>query len=119
MSRPKRDFLLTAEETSNPPPLLVEGHAIARVCKAEGNNLYSVELPSKQEHLLVEMPIRFRSKIWIKRGGYVVIDTQAFDRRENKIGGEIVNIVREEKRWRKQAYWLVVFQAVLAIFAKI
>ena len=107
MGRPKRNLLATAAETSSPPPSLDEGHSIALVKKAEGNNLYSVELPSEKEPLLVELPSRFRSQIWIKRGGYVVVDRTAFDDRDNKLGGEIVNVVRDEKHWRKQAYWLV------------
>ncbi|KAK4693234.1 putative RNA-binding protein EIF1AD, partial [Lecanoromycetidae sp. Uapishka_2] len=105
MGRPKRHLLATAEETSTPPVALADGQAIARVVKAEGNNLYSVELPSEKELLLVELPSRFRSQIWIKRGGYVVVDMSAFDDRENKLGGEIVSVVRDEKRWRKQSYW--------------
>lgn len=36
-----------------------------------------------------------------------MVDTSAFDGRENKLGGEIVNVVRDEKQWRKQAYWSV------------
>lgn len=107
MGRPKRHLLATAAETSSPPSVLDQGHFIALVKKAEGNNLYSVELPSGKEPLLVELPSRFRSQIWIKRGGYVVVDRSAFDDRENKLGGEIVNVVREEKQWRKQAYWYV------------
>ncbi|KAL9134246.1 MAG: hypothetical protein Q9175_004573 [Cornicularia normoerica] len=109
MGRPKRHLLATAAETSSPPSVLDQGHFIALVKKAEGNNLYSVELPSGKEPLLVELPSRFRSQIWIKRGGYVVVDRSAFDDRENKLGGEIVNVVREEKQWRKQAYWPAVF----------
>lgn len=35
-------------------------------------------------------------------------DTIATDR-ENKLYGEIVNVVREEREWRKMAYWPVVF----------
>ena len=107
MGRPKRHLLATAAETSSPPAVLDQGHLIALVKKAEGNNLYSVEFPLEKEPLLVELPSRFRSQIWIKRGGYVVVDRTAFDDRENKLGGEIVNVVRDEKQWRKQAYWLV------------
>ncbi len=109
MGRPKRNFLATAEETANPPASLENGHQIARVRKAEGKNLYSVEIPDQPESLLVELPSRFRSQIWIKRGGFVVVDRSAFEDRDNKLDGEIVNIVRDEKQWRKQAYWLVPF----------
>ena len=105
MVRPKRNLLATAAETSAPPDILEDNIAIARVNKAEGKNLYSVELPSAKQPLLVELPSRFRSQIWIKRGGFVVIDTSAFMDRENKLNGEIVNVIRDEKNWRKKAYW--------------
>ena len=105
MGRPKRHLLATAAETISPPSFLDHGHSIALIKKAEGNNLYSVELPLEKETFLVELPSRFRSQIWIKRGGYVVVDRSAFNDRENKLGGEIVNVVRDEKQWRKQAYW--------------
>lgn len=105
MGRPKRSFLATAEETSNPPTALDDGHQIARVLKAEGKNLYSVQICGHAEPLLVELPSRFRSQIWIKRGGFVVVDRSAFEDRENKLDGEIANIVRDEKKWRKQPYW--------------
>ena len=104
MPRPKRHLLATAEETSNPPTALEPSQAIARVVKGEGKNLYLVELPNTKS-LLVELPSRFRSQIWIKRGGFVLVDTTAFEDRENKLDGEIVNVVRDEKQWRKQAYW--------------
>ena len=105
MGRPRRNLLATAEQTSTPPITLDPGHLLARVRKAEGNNLYTVEPPSGKEPLLVELPPRFRSQIWIKRGGYVVVDVSAFEDRKNKLGGEIVNVVRHEKQWRKQAFW--------------
>ena len=104
MGRPKREVLATAREASTPPLSLPDGHLIARVVKAEGNNIYSVECPSA-ETLLVELPSRFRSTIWIKRGGYVVVDTDAFANRANKLAGEIVNVVLDEKQWRKEPYW--------------
>lgn len=106
MGRPKRNVLATAQETSTPPATLSDSQSIARVLKAEGNNLYSVDLPSGKS-ILVELPSRFRSTIWIKRGGFVVVDTEAFDGRENKLDGEIVNVVRDEKEWRKEGYWYI------------
>ena len=93
MGRPKRNVLATAEETLTPPDALAEGESIARVVKAAGNNLYNAELPSSQL-LLVELPARFRSTIWIKRGSYVLVDTTALADRDNKLDGEIVNVVR-------------------------
>ena len=106
MGRTKRQVLATAEETLNPPASLEQDQSVARVSKAEGKNLYTVELPDSQTRL-VELPSRFRSTIWIKRGGYVLIDTRVFEERENKLQGEIINIIRDEKEWRKQAYWFV------------
>ncbi|KAK5008096.1 hypothetical protein LTR28_004439, partial [Elasticomyces elasticus] len=61
-------------------------------------------LPSGRA-LLVELPARFRSTIWIKRNGFVVIDMGALADRQNKLDGEIINVVREEKEWRKMSYW--------------
>lgn len=104
MGRPKRHLLATAEQTLTPPESLSPGQSVARVVKAAGNNLYSVELPSGRQ-VLVELPSRFRSAIWIKRGGYVLVDTTVLADRENKLSGEIVNVVADEKGWRKQRYW--------------
>lgn len=106
MPPPRRILQATVEETLNPPTSLLPSQQIARISKAEGNNLYSVEAPTGAQ-LLVELPSRFRSSIWLKRGGYVLIDTdrRVFGERDNKIDGEIVNVVREEKRWRKRSYW--------------
>ncbi|KAL4741961.1 hypothetical protein BDV11DRAFT_167649 [Aspergillus similis] len=104
MPPPRRKVLATAEETMFPPDELAQGQEIARVIKATGNNIYSVQFSSKQT-ALVELPAKFRSTIWMKRGSFVVVDTNALDTRDNKLGGEIVNIVRDEKAWRKAHYW--------------
>lgn len=87
-----------------PPASLTETQSVARVQQAAGNNLYRVELPDTKV-LLVELPARFRSTIWIKRGGFVLVDMGAMNERENKLDGEIINIVRNEKEWRKEKYW--------------
>jgi len=70
---------------------------------SEANSLTSDTTPSPVK--LVELPSRFRSTIWLKRGSFVVVDTAALADRSNKLGGEIVNVVRDEKEWRKMAYW--------------
>lgn len=109
MGRSKRALLKVTEETSTPPTSLPATCLIAKVVKAEGSNLWKVELPGTARSLLVELPIRFRSEVWLKRGGYVLVDRAAFQDRGNKLEGEIVNIVRDEKRWRKEPYWYLSF----------
>jgi probable RNA-binding protein EIF1AD len=104
MTRSKRQLIATAEETLTPPQTLEHDQSIARVVKGEGKNLYSVELPNAKQ-LLVELPARFRSTIWMKRGGFVLVDTSIFEDRGNKLSGQIINVIRDEKNWRKQAYW--------------
>lgn len=104
MPAPRRKLQATVDETLTPPDVLEDGQFVARIRNAAGNNLYSVE-KSDQTTLLVELEPRFRSTIWLKRGGYVLVDTKTLADRSNKIGGEIINIVRDEKAWRKAAYW--------------
>jgi len=41
----------------------------------------------------------------MRNGGYVLIDTKEANARENKIEGEIQNVVRDEREWRKESYW--------------
>jgi len=104
MPRPKREILAAAESASSPPSKLPPHHLIARVIKAQGNSLFSVTLPSTEE-LLVELEGKLRNTFWIKRGGYVIVDTEALADRDNKLGGEIVTVIMAEKQWRKMAYW--------------
>ncbi|KIV99565.1 uncharacterized protein PV09_08743 [Verruconis gallopava] len=104
MGRSKRDVLATFDQTLNPPATLPDDHAICRVLKAVGNNLFNVE-DATGKTLLVELPAQFRSKFWIKRRGYVLVNLVAFSERDNKLDGEIVNLVGEERIWRKMNYW--------------
>ncbi|KAI1401351.1 nucleic acid-binding protein [Hypoxylon fuscum] len=104
MGRPKRDIRAAAEESTTPPDQLTTLQSVAKVIKAEGNNLYSCHLPS-QRTVLVELAARFRNTIWIKRGGYVLVDLTPAQDQKGKVEGEIVNVVRDEKEWRKQSYW--------------
>ncbi|KAG9246559.1 hypothetical protein BJ878DRAFT_478209 [Calycina marina] len=96
----------TAQETSTPPQALEPTQSIVRVIKSQAHSLYLCALPDKKE-VLVELPLRFRNAVWIKRGGYLLIDTKGAiaEYKDTKIDGEIINVVREENAWRKQAYW--------------
>jgi probable RNA-binding protein EIF1AD len=112
MPRPKRNVLATIEDTVTPPDTLSSPYAIARITKAEGKNLYNAELPDGKA-ILAELEAKFRSTVWIKRGSYVVVDTSALSDRENKLDGEIVNVVRDEKAWRKMSYWYVDMRGII------
>lgn len=101
----RRKLRHTAEETQSPPDSLTPDQTIARIVKANGKDLYTAQTPASDSALLVELAARFRGTIFVKRGGYVLIDTSANVGRDNKIQGEIINVVRDEKIWRKEPYW--------------
>ena len=86
-----------------PPDTLQPNQSVVRVIKPEGNNLYTCQLPNKKE-IVLELAQRFRNTIWIKRGGFVLADRYE-NSHDARAMGEIVNVVRDEKLWRKQAYW--------------
>lgn len=115
MGRPKRSVLAAATESTTPPEELTEHQFVARVGKPEGNNTYTCILPNTKT-ALVELAQRFRNTIWIKRGGFVVVDLTPSEERKtnNKVEGEIINVVRDEKEWRKMPYW---YEALEDLFA--
>ena len=105
MGRTKRNVQAAADESTTPPVELTPTQSIARVVKTEGNSRYICELPNKKT-FLVELEDRFRNTIWIRRGGYVLVDlSSGDDRKGSNVAGEIINVVRDEKDWRKQTYW--------------
>ncbi|KAI1011625.1 hypothetical protein LB504_002494 [Fusarium proliferatum] len=104
MGRPKRNVLAAAEAALTPPDALKPNQSLVRVVKPEGNNLYTCEL-SNGKSLVLELAQRFRNTIWIKRGGFVLAERYEDGKEETRAEGEIVNVVRDEKAWRKQPYW--------------
>lgn len=110
MPKPRRNIDAAVEETLTPPPTLAEGQQIARVKQGAGNNLYHLELPDGTP-MLAELPAKFRSTVWMKRGGFVLVDTSALADRNNKLGGEIVTYVGDEREWRKMSWWPKEFPA--------
>ncbi|KAH7238448.1 hypothetical protein BKA59DRAFT_247000 [Fusarium tricinctum] len=104
MGRPKRNVLAAAEAALTPPDALEPNQSLVRVVKPEGNNLYTCELPNTKT-LVLELGQRFRNTIWIKRGGFVLAERYEDSKEDTRAEGEIVNVVRDEKAWRKQSYW--------------
>ena len=104
MGKPRRNVMAAAEESLTPPSALAPNQSLARVVKSEGNNTYTCELPNKAT-VLLELAQRFRKTIWIRRGGFVLAERYPEDSEEKRAAGEIVNVVRDEKSWRKQPYW--------------
>ncbi|KXX81144.1 putative RNA-binding protein EIF1AD [Madurella mycetomatis] len=107
MSKPKRAHVQAAAQMSaTPPDELTESQFIARVVKAEGNNRWTCELPNKKP-ILVELDSLFRNTVFIRRGGYVLVDLASADEcsKSSRVVGEIINVVSEEREWRKQPYW--------------
>lgn len=107
MARPKRNVQATAEQALTPPETLQPNQTLVRVIKPEGNNLYTCLLPSK-DILILELAQRFRNTIWIRRRGFVLAEYYGDTEEKSRAVGEIVNIVRDERLWRKQPYWYVV-----------
>ncbi|KAK3628301.1 hypothetical protein LTR56_018693 [Elasticomyces elasticus] len=104
MPKPKRNINAVAEATMTPPESLPEHHLIARLKQAAGKNLYYLDTAAGTT-ILAELNQVFRSTIWLRRGSYVVVNTNSLADRDNKLGGEIVNVVGDEKAWRKMVYW--------------
>ena len=90
-------------QITDPPDELTDSQRIAKVDQVMGNNLYQIILPDDSKRL-VELPPKFRSTMWIRRGGYVVIDDTG-NERNNKIDGEIIIVIHEVKKWMKLQYW--------------
>jgi len=126
MGRPRRQILATARETETPPDELTPTQSLARVVKNAGHGLYVCTLPrsgsgdnnsvnshgdaadaTEPREVLVELDTKFRNTIWLIRSSYVLVDL-APDSRQGpgrKIDGDIVNIVRDDRAWRKMKYW--------------
>jgi probable RNA-binding protein EIF1AD len=107
MGKPKRAAVFAAaQESTTPPDELTDTQFVARVIKAEGNSLYTCELPNGKPAVF-ELEPKFRNTIFIRRGGYVLVDLESAEERlkTSKTMGEIINIVRDEKAWRKLPYW--------------
>jgi probable RNA-binding protein EIF1AD len=110
MAKPKRITRAETLSASTPPDTLPDAHILARVLGGRGNNLFAVQTAAsettKPAELLVELSPKFRRSVYLRRGGYVLVDQDALNtERDNKLGGVIAGVVMDEKQWRKMTYW--------------
>ncbi|KAG7113224.1 S1-like domain-containing protein like [Verticillium longisporum] len=97
MVRVKRNILAAAEESTTPPSALEPNQSVAKVIKAEGNNLYTCLLPNKKD-ILLELAQRFRNTIWIKRGGYVLAERYDADQLNGRVLALLAQGIRQKQR---------------------
>ncbi|OLL26413.1 S1-like domain-containing protein [Neolecta irregularis DAH-3] len=99
MSRRRQQALSQSAECLE---TLDPSNEIVKIKSSQGQYLYMVE-NCRGEEYLVELPRKFRSVAWIKRGGFVVVEL--LESSDIKIKGNIVQIVRDLKKWRGKEYW--------------
>ncbi len=107
MGRTNRGVLAASDETLTPPAALAANQSLVRVIKPEGNNLFLCALPGSDNKttIVLELAQKFRNTIWIKRGGFALAERYEAGATDTRAQGEIINIVRGEKEWRKRPYW--------------
>jgi probable RNA-binding protein EIF1AD len=106
MGKSRRAIVAEAEEALEPPQTLTDSQSVVRVIKPEGNNVYTCQLPNNSR-VQLELAQHFRNTVYMRRGGFVLAERYPADSEEKRVDGEIVNIVRDEKLWRKLPYWYV------------
>eukprot|EP01027_Heterolobosea_sp_BB2_P009320 GEZU01013751.1.p1 GENE.GEZU01013751.1~~GEZU01013751.1.p1 ORF type:complete len:182 (+),score=65.77 GEZU01013751.1:95-640(+) len=102
---------VTAEITTNYPVLSKDTEKIVRVVATRGTNQVEVEA-CDGEKMLVMMPTKFRKLIWIKRGDYLIIDTDLSEENTGKIKGIIEHVLQTQhiKHLKKMNMWPEQFQ---------
>ncbi|OAA59325.1 Nucleic acid-binding, OB-fold-like protein [Cordyceps fumosorosea ARSEF 2679] len=110
MGRPNRTAAqAAADETLVPPAVLAPNQTLVRVVRPEGSNLFLCALPGAggqaRETILLELAQRFRNTVWLRRGGFALAERYEEGAADTRAQGEIINVVRGEKDWRKMPYW--------------
>ncbi|KAF9436612.1 hypothetical protein BGZ76_003453 [Entomortierella beljakovae] len=86
-------------------PELEEGQQFARVLASRGKNIHEVQYKNGED-LLVNLPPKFRSLVWVKRGSYVIIQP-ADEQDKTKVSGDIVAVLFPDhiKQYKQQGIW--------------
>ncbi|KAK9814192.1 hypothetical protein WJX72_001988 [[Myrmecia] bisecta] len=77
------------------------GQRIVRAVGSRGGNIVEVEYPDGHKTLSL-LPARFNKKLWVKRGGYLIIQEGASD--GGRVTAEIVNVLydKDVKEFKRQ-----------------
>ncbi|KAF9314533.1 putative RNA-binding protein eif1ad [Podila horticola] len=86
-------------------PELEEGQQFARVLGSRGKSIHEVQFPDGAE-ILVNLPPKFRSLVWVKRGSYVIIEP-AEEEDKTKVAGDIAAVLFPDhiKKYKQQGIW--------------
>ena len=112
MAPPRRVAQKAQLETLSPPAHLTNNQAIARVERSEGNYRFTCTLPNGR-CVLVELDQKFRNLVWLRRGGFVLLElieeecdsATAKGKAKRRVQGYIENVVQDQSEWRSQAWW--------------
>ncbi|KAG0328901.1 hypothetical protein BG004_002450 [Podila humilis] len=87
-------------------PELEEGQRFARVLGSRGKNIHEVQFSNSEEGILVNLPPKFRSLVWVKRGSYVIIEP-AEEEEKSKVAGDISAVLFPDhiKHYKQQGIW--------------
>jgi len=96
--------ILRAQTALAIPDTLEANQIIARVDRALPRGQYNCLLPNKSI-VVVDLDERFRQTIWVQRNNYVLLERYPPKEVEGEAVAKIINIVVDEKQWRKMPYW--------------
>ncbi|KAG2454993.1 hypothetical protein HYH02_000818 [Chlamydomonas schloesseri] len=93
MSRSRKHVTLGLDGDVQPPG---PGQAIVRALGSRGSNLIEVEFPDGRQTLVL-MPAKFNKKLWVKRGGFVMVEDSAQAEGDTKVTGTIVSVLYDDQ----------------------
>ncbi|GIL77429.1 hypothetical protein Vretifemale_6881 [Volvox reticuliferus] len=92
MSRSRKHVTLGLDEDVQPPG---PGQSIVRALGSRGSNLIAVEFPDGRQTLVL-MPAKFNKKLWVKRGGYLLVEDSPAAGEDTKVTGTILSVLYDD-----------------------
>ncbi|GLC42676.1 hypothetical protein PLESTB_001126200 [Pleodorina starrii] len=93
MSRSRKHVTLGLDEDVQPPE---PGQSIVRALGSRGSNLIAVEFPDGRQTLVL-MPAKFNKKLWVKRGGYLLVEDSPAAGDDTKVTGTILSVLYDDQ----------------------